>query len=102
MSTRSGESELFSCRMLHEYSTWHSVCRMAYSIPHRVSEEIWLEMRRQGITITTLSAALGIARQTLGRKLRGAAVIDVAELEVIAATLGIPAAELVRRAEVAA
>ena len=75
---------------------------MAYSIPHRVSEEIWREMRRQGITITTLSAEVGVARQTLGRKLRGAAVIDMAELEVIAATLGISATELVRRAEVAA
>ena len=59
-----------------------------------VAAEVRAEMGRQGWSHQRLADALGtLTRQSLGRRINGEIPWDVAELEKIAAALGVPVAQ---------
>jgi len=59
-------------------------------------------MARQGVTAATIAQAADISRTSLSRKLNGHNEFTVAEMFRVAATLGIPLSDLLRRAELVA
>lgn len=64
--------------------------------------EIRAEMARQGFTRQTLAEASDMSVWALGRALSGSRDFGFSEVVDVAAALGIPAAELIARAERAA
>lgn len=55
-----------------------------------VAAEVRAEMARQRITQESLADSLGVAQQTISRRLTGEVAFDLAELERIAGILGVP------------
>ena len=52
------------------------------------------EMTRQGITQMQVAAALGIGQPAVSSRLSGRVALDVGELPIIAALLGVPVSTL--------
>lgn len=64
-----------------------------------VAEEIRAEMARNSMTISHLAQQLPMSRSTLSRKLNQTGDFTPGELSQISAAIGIPASDLMRRAE---
>lgn len=64
-----------------------------------LNAEIRAEMARQKITVADLARSLGVTRQSASRKLNASHPINNEDLSGVAAALGVPAWELIRRAE---
>lgn len=60
------------------------------------------EMLRQRMKVTDLAKATGIGRVALHHRFNGRVAFDTDELDLVAHALGLPASELIRRAEAAA
>jgi transcriptional regulator with XRE-family HTH domain len=71
--------------------------------PHQlVAAEVRAEMARQRMSQAGLAKLLGVAQQTVSRRLVGEVPFDVAELARIADLLGVPMTQFVRTTETAA
>lgn len=66
--------------------------------PH-VAEELRAEMARQKYGIVQMATDTRIPRSRLSRRLSGKTPLDTDELVLVANQLGIPAADIVARAE---
>lgn len=66
---------------------------MSADLALTVAAEVRAEMGRQGWSHQRLAAALGTSRQAAGRRITGEIAWDVAELEIIAAALGVPVSQ---------
>ncbi len=59
--------------------------------PHRrVAAEVRAELARQQISQSELAKRLGVAQQTVSRRITGDIPFDIAELSKIAEILGVP------------
>jgi transcriptional regulator with XRE-family HTH domain len=65
----------------------------------RVAAQVRAEMKLRRLTVGGLAGILGVARQTASRRLRGETAFDLAELEQIAAWLGMSASELLAQVD---
>ena len=75
--------------------------RNEYTFDEAVAAEVRAEMARQSLTTTALAERLQVRRATLSHRVNGRAPFRASELHGVAAVLGIPAAEIVARAELA-
>jgi len=64
-------------------------------LARRIARRIRAELAERGLTQTDLAARLGWQQQKLNRRLTGAVAIDAAELEQVAAALGVPVSQLI-------
>ena len=64
-----------------------------------LAAEVRAELGRQQVGVGSLASHLGIHRTKLYRRLHGIRPFDSDELARIGALLGVPASELIRRAE---
>lgn len=64
-----------------------------------VTAEIRAELARRKITAQRLAHAVGMSKQTMSRRMTGAAPFDLAEVEAIADFFGMTPSELLARAE---
>jgi transcriptional regulator with XRE-family HTH domain len=62
----------------------------ADSLAGRIAQEIRAEMSRQGITQESLATRLGWTQRKLSYRLTADHPIDAAEVEAVAAALGVP------------
>ena len=73
------------------------------SEPHKlVAAEVRAEMARQQMPQAKLAALLGVAQQTVSRRLVGEVPFDVSELARIAEVLGVPMTQFLGSVERAA
>lgn len=66
---------------------------MAENLTRTIASGIRAEMARQELTQQALAPQIGMSQQALSRRLRGEHPFDTAELERVAAALGVPVAE---------
>lgn len=65
------------------------------SAPHeRVAAEVRAELARQQMSQSELAKRLGVAQQTVSRRMTGEVPFDIAELATIAELLGVPMSQL--------
>ena len=64
-----------------------------------LAAEIRAEAARQRVTVTALARQVGMSTKTCSRKLQGHSGITTADLWQFADALGVPAGELIARAE---
>jgi len=65
-----------------------------HTLTLRVAHELRAELDRRGLTQQDLATMLGWSQQRVSRRVAGAVPLDVAELEAVAAVLGIPPRQL--------
>lgn len=65
-----------------------------HPVARSVANEVRAELARQRKTQQELATTLGVNAHTAARRIRGEVPFDVVELEVIAAWLGVPVAQL--------
>lgn len=68
---------------------------MEQSISDRVAAEVRAEIARQGLTRASVAAKLGWTDQRFSLRMTGRVALSVAEMVIIADTLGVPAAQFV-------
>lgn len=64
------------------------------SLSGQVAEAVRVEAARRQITAKRISDETGIARTSLGRRLRGVVPFTLDELDLVASVLGVPIADL--------
>lgn len=75
--------------------------RNGYTFDEAVAAEVRAEMARQSLTTSTIADRIGVRRATIATRINGLAAFRSSELHGVARVLGLPAAELVARAELA-
>lgn len=74
--------------------------RFGYTLDEAVAAEVRAEIAKApGLTVTSLAVTLGMRRATLTSRLKGHTPFRSSELHAVAEALGVPASELVARAE---
>lgn len=71
---------------------------MPQSLAERVAGEVRAEMARQHVSQSEVAQKLGVTQQTLSKRLIGLRPIDLAELEQLAAVLGVPVTQFLNGA----
>lgn len=69
------------------------------ALAQRIGREIHAEMIRQGLTQEDLAERLGRSQQWVSRRITGRTPVDAADVEQIAAALGVPLTRLLPHAE---
>lgn len=67
---------------------------VATRLTDRVAAEIRAELGRQGITALEIAQRLSVSRSWMSYRLTGQQVIDLDDVEKIAAALGVPISQL--------